>query len=122
MNPLPTTFRDGGFEFRQLERVGRVAVFEKRKGGLDVSFKVVRIRQVPETTMFGRTVPAHEAMPSSEQWGLYGWTCRDKGAAFRKSQELAQECPPLSTRRPKTTPKETGMSENALPHAFEAVP
>jgi hypothetical protein len=41
MNPLPGTFRWDGFEFRQLERVGRFAVFEKRKGALNMSFEVV---------------------------------------------------------------------------------
>ena len=111
MNPLPMTFRDGGFLFRQLERSGHVAVFEKHKGHLNISFEVVRVRQVPETMMFGRIVQAHEAMPSSEHWGLYGWTYRDKAAAFRKFQELTQECPPLSTPGPKRTPILAGTHE-----------
>ena len=113
MKPLATLFRSDGFEFRQLERVGRVAVFEKRKGEPNISYEVVRIRQVPETTMFGRTVPAHEALPCNEQWGLYGWTYHDKTAAFRKFRELAQECPRLSTPMPKHTPIATEACERA---------
>lgn len=37
---------------------------------------VISTRRVKEHTWpNGNRTPAHEAMPSSEQWGTYGWTC-----------------------------------------------
>jgi hypothetical protein len=32
----------------------------------------------------GETTPAHEAMPSSRDWGKYGWTYRDQEDALAK--------------------------------------
>ncbi len=115
MIAIPQNFCNAGFDFRQLERIGQVAVLEKRKSDRNVGFEVVRIRQVPESVMFGRTIKAHESMPSSEQWGLYGWTYSDKATALRKFLELTQECPPLSTQRPKQAHIPTGMCESGLP-------
>jgi len=34
--------------------------------------KGIFIQEYPEREMFGKLVPAHEAMPGSEQWGRAG--------------------------------------------------
>jgi hypothetical protein len=108
--PLATEFKKEGYNFRQIERGGDVAVFAKSKSPVGaVSFEVVRIRRVPEMEMFGRVIAAHEALPSAEHWGLYGFTYADKVRALRKLRELAQQYPPLSTQKPKPTPVLVGM-------------
>lgn len=80
MNPLPTQF-DGradqkGFQFSQIKREGDVALFEKRKPGwLKPKYEVVIVQKCPERTWpNGLTTPAHEIMPSPEEWGTLGWS------------------------------------------------
>jgi hypothetical protein len=75
MIPLPDKFRQGGFAFRVLHRRGRVALLVKQKHGQESeSFEVVILRTLPERQAFGQTLPAGEYLPSSEAWGISGWT------------------------------------------------
>ena len=103
VKPLPTTFKSGGFRFRQLMRQGHIALFEKRKrpDGA-VSFEVVKIRRLPARTVFGTEYPPSEAMPPSERWGVEGWTYCDVDSAREKFQALAeaQDKPALCTHPP----------------------
>jgi len=109
MTPLPSSFRLGGFDFRLVKRVGDIALCEKRKPTHSRSFfEVVTVQQRPETTFpGGRVVPAHEAMPSSERWGLAGWSCSGRDEAEARFQSLVQshqthqDAPPM----PATSPK-----------------
>lgn len=103
MKLLATVFKRDGFTFRQLERSGQVAVFEKRKRpGRSSSYEVVRIRRLPARSMFGVDYPASEAMPVSERWGTDGWTYCDRDKAMAKFRELdgAHNSPALRTRQP----------------------
>jgi len=88
MTPLPDTFRSDGFDFRLLRRAGAVALLVKSKPGGTPSYEVVRLVRVPEREMFGRVIPAHEAMPASEQWGERGWTYSDRDRAEAKFSDL----------------------------------
>ena len=88
MTPLPDTFRHDGFDFRLIKRTGAVALLSKSKPAGHVSYEVVRLVRVAEREMFGRTIPAHEAMPASEQWGERGWTYCDREQAEKKFSEL----------------------------------
>jgi hypothetical protein len=38
--------------------------------------------------MFGALIPAHEAMPGSEQWGSQAWTFTSEEKAREKFQKL----------------------------------
>jgi hypothetical protein len=72
--PIEPRFSSDNYDFCLLARQGDVALFAKHKGLHIVSFEVVVIRKRPAKDAFGRHFPAREAMPSSEQWGVYGWT------------------------------------------------
>jgi hypothetical protein len=113
---LPATFKSGGFQFRQLDRVGRVALFEKRKrpGGA-TSFEVVKIRRLPARKVFGVEYPPSEAMPATESWGTSGWTYCDVGSARVKFRALAeaQERPALQTHPPKNRLRPAGTAKDA---------
>jgi len=87
MNPLPTQFVGradqsgpaGKYHFKQLKRVGDVALFEKHNPdhppGTALSYEVVIVQKVPDKTFpNGITTPAHESMPSPEEWGTSGWS------------------------------------------------
>jgi len=63
-----------------------VALFSKQKRGHKLtSYEVVIVQKRPERTFpNGRVSTAHEAMPSDEAWGTYGWTPYDLAAAHRR--------------------------------------
>ena len=75
MIPLATTFRADGFDFEQVDREGDLAIYRKTKGEAQQSFDLGIVQnRVEHTWPNGNTTPAHESMPSSEQWGVKGWT------------------------------------------------
>lgn len=74
MPPIPERFTHDGFDLRQLDRDGPVALYLKTKGERNRSYEVVIVKQEPEKVMFGRVVPAHERYPGSEEWGATAWT------------------------------------------------
>lgn len=83
MKLLPTEFRKHGYEFRQLQREGDVALFEKRQGTV-VAYEVVIVQRHEEYVMAGNTIAAAEAMPGNETWGLKGWSPRTLPEALVK--------------------------------------
>jgi len=89
MTPLPDRFRSDTFDFRLLKRAAAVALLSKSRTAGYVSYEVVKLVRVPDRQMFGRVVPAHEAMPASEQWGERGWTYSDRDRAEAKFAKLS---------------------------------
>jgi hypothetical protein len=90
MRALAKRFRQHGFDFKQLMRDGRVALFVKTKPQFArESHEVVIVQRIKERTICGRRVEAHEAMPSPEQWGVAGWTFTDLEKAKAKFNQLA---------------------------------
>ena len=92
MKILPTTFRSDGFDFEQLAREGDIAIFVKQKLPLRFkSYEVVIIQKRDAYTWpNGQTTPAHEAMPSSRDWGKYGWTYQTLEDAELRFKSLAE--------------------------------
>lgn len=89
--PLATEFTAKGFLHRQVKREGLVAIYERQHvdlGGKDLHYEVVAIKESPERVMGGVTIEARETYPSSEVWGLYGFTCPDSASAHKKFVSL----------------------------------
>jgi hypothetical protein len=87
--PIETSFRRDGFDYRQIQRTGDVAIFEQSKPGVKPTWlEVVIIRRHGEREVFGKRVEPMEAYPGSEQWGTYGWTFRGSMRAIAKFEEL----------------------------------
>ena len=92
--PLPTRFRRGGFDYRQIARDGEVAIYEQSRGGCanpSVCFEVIRIRRRAGFQIGTRFVEPAEVYPSSESWGVDGFTLTNKDAAFVRSRQLEAE-------------------------------
>ena len=81
-------FGQSGFTLTQLKRAGRVAIYVQAKRRQPPAYEVVLIRKHEAYTAFGKEIPAGECYPSSEQWGLCGFTYRTIEAAERKFREL----------------------------------
>ena len=89
MKKLPAVFRSGGFDFKLLARDGDIALFRKTKPRLRFeSLEVVIIQRHETFEIEGKLIPAGEHLPSSEQWGIKGWTYSDRLSADRKFNQL----------------------------------
>lgn len=99
MIPLPIRFQSGNsphskihFDFKQLDRKGDVALFEKSKPNGNKSWEVVIVQKMDEQEWpGGRVTPAHEHMPHSNHWGTLGWTLQTRERVFEKFNEIANE-------------------------------
>lgn len=102
MKPLSTKFKLDGFDFEQIQRHGRVAIFRKSKPNhQQATFEVVFIQERPAHTWpNGQTTEAHESMPGSEQWGMAGWSCYTLEAARARLHRLTGYSTPLYTTPP----------------------
>lgn len=103
MITLPEKFTYAGSSFEQIKRVGNVALFKRSKATW-MGYEVVKIQKRHETTMFGKIVPEHEAMPGSEDWGQSGWTfleCDLKGALAKFNAQVSAQDTNLASRKPK---------------------
>ena len=97
---LSKSFTKDKFNFRQLKRSAKTALYEKSKGD-SRSYEVIRIKtsakdyQFPSRTnkdgeeIQGSFRPAgSEAYPSSEDWGTYGFSYTNRDTASAKYREL----------------------------------
>ena len=90
MKQLHETFTFDHFDFRQLQRSGRVALFAKTKPGhTRETYEVVIIQHIKARQFRNCFTEAHEAMPSPSQWGMAGWTFSDPAKAIAKFNKLA---------------------------------
>jgi hypothetical protein len=110
MKEIPPAFRHDGFEFKLLLREGNIGLFRKTKPGLTFeSFEVVIIQRHDTFTIQGKQVEAGEHLPSSEQWGVKGWTYSDRVSAGRKFDQLnlraSALAPPFRCPDPQTKSK-----------------
>ena len=86
---LPVSFQQGHFAFTLRNRVGNVALLEKRNPNhRRETFEAVIVQIHPPETICGSEYPARESMPPSEDWGTAGWTYTELEDAQRKFCEL----------------------------------
>ena len=92
MTPLPLSFAKNGFHYEQILRRGNLAIYKQRlRPGVGcLAFEVIRIKQIPDTVMFKRQVPAHEAGPSNEDFGSHGWSYPTLERAKEKMRVLEE--------------------------------
>ena len=94
MKTLPKIIKADGFTMVQVMREDDLAIYRRTKQVGDGSiehFEVAIIRAKPESRAFGLKFPAYEKYPSSEEWGLYGFTCHDLDAAWLRVKKIRAE-------------------------------
>ena len=92
---LAKAFTLGGFGYRQIAREGNWAIYEQRwPGSENLCYEIIRIRREEATTFpSGRSYPEREVYPSSEAWGVDGFTVTDRNKAWDKFFEISLEEP-----------------------------
>jgi len=90
---LATEFNSGGFQFKQMRRHGKVALFLKAKQGHShPTYETVIIQTHHAERAFGRDLPEREVMPSSETWGAQGWSDSDLDCALARYNQVVAIC------------------------------
>ena len=97
MTPLQAQFRQrggSGFDSSLLLRQGDVALVSKSKDmeacrGKFTTFEVAIVQKLKEYEIAGAKIEAHEALPSSEKWGVAGWSFQSEEPARKKFNSLA---------------------------------
>jgi hypothetical protein len=93
MEPLVKSFEEGRYCYRQIERQGKLAIFEQqhKDNPRVIRYEVVCIRiQRAHTWPDGTFTPEKEAYPPSSAWGQSGWTFYTLDAARAHLQTLQQ--------------------------------
>jgi len=89
---LPKEFRRDGFDYRQIAREGKAAIYEQTWRGCpnpSISYEVIRIRRREGFQIGGKFIEPAEVYPRSEAWGTDAFTFADREVAFAKLCELA---------------------------------
>ena len=84
MEKLPLTFKKDQFDYKQIMRDDEKALYAQGYASSDgktfdiVAYEVIKIRQQKANTVSIGGVDVEfkekELYPSSEQWGMFGWT------------------------------------------------
>lgn len=77
MKKIEKSFKKYGFDFKQIKRVGDVAIFEQSKPEWpagDVRYETVKIGRHNGYYMGGQKITAAETYPGNSLWGIQGWT------------------------------------------------
>ena len=78
MKTIPETYSKNGYNYRLIERTAKAAIYGQHMGSRLIAYEVVkvRVRAGRESEVNGRNVvfEAGEYLPSTEEWGRFGWT------------------------------------------------
>lgn len=91
MEQLALTYSKNGYNFKQIERVKNVAIYEQTEpsNGRFLGYEVFVIRHQKEGVFFsGNKVEEKELTPGNEQWGYLGYTIYSLEKAKEKMAEL----------------------------------
>lgn len=94
MKILPTQFTKNGWEHKQVQREGLLAIYKRWKNPENPHYEVIKIREGKAYELAGVPIPAAEIYPSAEAFGQYGWTFSGKNGweqACQKYDSLSRE-------------------------------
>ena len=91
MNKIPKEFVKYGFNFKQIKRVGDVAIFEQSKPNWPNSYyEVVKIGRHSGYYLGGSKLEPAETYPGASVWGIQGWTHHTLQAAERNFKRVCK--------------------------------
>lgn len=92
MKILEENFISKGFEHKQIEREGDLAIYKRNRVGSDkFHYEVIVIKDHPAYTISGVTIEAGETYPSATHFGVYGWSCPTLADAQIKFNKLKKD-------------------------------
>lgn len=99
---LPLELESKGFGYRQVSRVGNVAVYSQHQGGLSggiIAYEVIIIQWHDTYSIAGHEIQAGESYPPTSSWGRLGWTIsrQEKDAKQKALDKMSQVVQAQST-------------------------
>ena len=92
MREIPQQYNKYGFTHTLIERDGNVAIYEQRKPTHTSSYyEVVIIRKRKTDNDFAGTKAGDEYLPSTSEWGSYGWSYTSIESAREKMSKIILE-------------------------------
>ncbi len=86
---LPKNFTEKGFEFKEIHADGDWRIFERKgENHSTPHFELVKIYKSEEYEMGGNKIGKKWNLPTSEQWGVSGFTLPTKDRALAKLDEI----------------------------------
>jgi len=91
-NELPIRFTYNGFNFKQIDRIDNIAIYEQSKPAIDAPiYEVVKIKKKTYGKLSPLAGQQYSAYPTSSEWGLYGWSYINLAKAQEKFSELVEK-------------------------------
>lgn len=85
MKKLEEEFEKSGFIHKRVFLDYPYAIYKRwNSDEQKAHYEAILIRELQESEMFGNIVPAREAYPGNEKWGVDGFTCMSYEEALRK--------------------------------------
>lgn len=92
MRTIPEQYNKDGFNHHLLHRHGDVAIYEQRKPTHTSSYyEVVIVSKHAKDNDFVGTKAGDEYLPSTSEWGTYGWTYLTLEDAREKMSKIILE-------------------------------
>lgn len=93
MKKIDLNFSHKNFIHKQIHREKNYAIYERYF--IDTPskkhYEVVKIQSHNGYAIGGQKYPPSEFYPSSNSWGLYGFTCISKETAYKRFDKLIEE-------------------------------
>lgn len=90
MRDIPIQYNKDGFTHTLHSKCGKVAIYEQRKGDF-VRYEVVILRQYTRDIELTNTKAGDWYLPSTSEWGTYGWTYVTLEQAQEKAKEMTKK-------------------------------
>ena len=85
---LPLTLSKNGFEYIQLLRTAKLALYRQKCSQGIYCYEVFIIKSRPERCIKGKLLPAGEVFPSNENFGRTAWVFRSPVKAIQRLVSL----------------------------------
>lgn len=96
MRDIPIQYNKDGFTHTLHSKCGKVAIYEQRKTFNDstpdfVRYEVVILRQYTRDIELSNTKAGDWYLPTTNEWGRYGWTYVTLEQAQEKAKEMTKK-------------------------------
>jgi hypothetical protein len=88
LKQVPLKLRFHGFEYAQVCRTERTALYHQTYDGITVGYEVFVIQMEPESFVYDTFYPTHERWPRDRDWGKTAWSCFTLEEAILKYNKL----------------------------------
>lgn len=93
MKKLDKEFESAGFKYKQIHRENMYAIYERRYINTpnNVHFEVIKIQSHNGIIIAGNKIAPSEFYPSSNSWGVNGFTCTSRENAYKRYDRMVKE-------------------------------